>query len=70
MLDKKLLPTTIVDLLKRFGALKIEDLLKRTIKRHKTISKNDLDSMLMKMEIQGMVKVYRLPRGKRRVELV
>jgi DNA-binding PadR family transcriptional regulator len=65
----KLLPSVIVDTLKRSGALKFEELYKRTKKRFNGLSENDLESMLMKMEIQGLVKVYRLPRGKKRIEL-
>ncbi len=66
----KLLPSVIVDTLKRNGALKFEELYKRTKKRFSGFSENDLESILMKMEIQGLVKVYRLPRGKKRIELV
>jgi DNA-binding HxlR family transcriptional regulator len=65
----KLLPSAIVDTLKRNGALKFEELFKNTKKRFSGISENDLEDMLMKMEIQGLVKVYRLPRGKKRIEL-
>lgn len=65
----KLLPSTIVDTLKRNGALKFEDLHKRTKKRFNDLSENDLERILMQMEIQGLVKVYRLPRGKKRIEL-
>ena len=66
----KLLPSVIVDTLKRNGALKFKELHKRTKKRFNGLSENDLESMLMKMEIQGLVKVYHLPRGKKRIELV
>ena len=65
----KLLPSTIVDTLKRNGALKFEELLKNTKKRFSGLTEKDLESILMKMEIQGLVKVYRLPRGKKRIEL-
>lgn len=65
----KLLPSNIVDTLKRNGALKFEELHKRIKKRFNDLSENDLERMLMKMEIQGLVKVYRLPRGKKRIEL-
>ncbi len=65
----KLLPSTIVDTLERNGALKFEDLHKRTKKRFNDLSENDLERILMQMEIQGLVKVYRLPRGKKRIEL-
>ena len=66
---EKLIPSTIVGLLKRTGALKFADLHKRTKKQHSGFSEDHLNSLLMKMEIQGLVKVYRLPKGKRRIEL-
>lgn len=68
-MDQKLIPSTIVGLLKRAGALKFADLFKKTKKQHSGFSEDHLNSMLMKMEIQGLVRVYRLPKGKRRIEL-
>jgi len=68
-MDEKLIPSTIVGLLKRAGALKFDDLHKRTKKQYSGFSADHLNSLLMKMEIQGLVKVYRLPKGKRRIEL-
>ncbi len=68
-MDEKLIPSTIVGLLKRAGALKFDDLHKKTKKLHSGFSEDHLNSMLMRMEIQGLVKVYRLPKGKRRIEL-
>jgi hypothetical protein len=65
----KLLPSAIVDTLKRNGALKFEELHKNTKKRFSGLSENDLESIIMKMEIQGLIKVYRLPKGKKRIEL-
>ena len=67
-MDMKLVPATILELLDRNGALKVEDLLKRTKKRHSILTKSSLDQTLMEMEIRGLVKVYRMPKGKRRVE--
>ncbi|MBN2335097.1 hypothetical protein JXL21_06015 [Candidatus Bathyarchaeota archaeon] len=68
-MDLKLLPSTVIDLLERNGALKFEDLYKRTKKRHDGLSQSELEQALMKLEIQGLVRVYRLPRGKKRIEL-
>ena len=68
-MEQKLTQSTIVDLLKREGALTVEDLYKRTKKRHSSLTNDDLQKRLMRMEIQGLVKVYQMPRGKRRVEL-
>ncbi|MFW6109055.1 MAG: hypothetical protein ACOC6N_01265 [archaeon] len=68
-MDVKLIPARIVELLERNGALKFDELYKRVRKSEKELSENDLNSLLMKMEIQGLVRVYRIPRGKRRIEL-
>ena len=68
-MEQKLTQSTIIDLLKREGALTVEDLYKRTKKRHSSLTNDDLQKRLMRMEIQGLVKVYQMPRGKRRVEL-
>jgi len=68
-MDTKLIPANIIDTLTRTGPLKFADLLKRTKKQHSAFSAEHLNSLLMKMEIQGIVRVYRLPKGKRRIEL-
>jgi len=68
-MDTKLIPPKIIELLERNGALKFDDLYKRVKKFNSDFNENDLNNQLMKMEIQGLVKVYRIPRGKRRVEL-
>lgn len=68
-MDTKLIPAKILELLDRNGALKFDDLYKRTKKTHSGFTEESLNSLLMKMEIQGLVKVYRIPRGKRRIEL-
>jgi DNA-binding PadR family transcriptional regulator len=67
--DRKLLAMTIVDLLQRSGALKYEELYKQTKKRHDDLSEPEMDEALMKMEIEGLVRVYRIPKGKWRIEL-
>jgi DNA-binding PadR family transcriptional regulator len=68
-MDEKLLPTTIIEQLERNGALKFDELLKQVQKRHEGLNESELDTMLMKMEIQGLIRVYRIPKGKRRIEL-
>jgi hypothetical protein len=69
MIDVKLIPAKVVELLERNGALKVDDLHSRVKKTYSGFTEEDLETLLMKMEIQGLVKVYRIPRGKRRVEL-
>jgi len=68
-MDEKLLPTTIIEQLERSGALKFDELLKQVQKRHEGLNESELNTMLMKMEIQGLIRVYRIPKGKRRIEL-
>jgi hypothetical protein len=68
-MDTKLIPAKIIELLERNGALKFDDLYKRTKKSHSGFTEDDLNNFLMRMEIQGLVKVYRIPRGKHRIEL-
>jgi hypothetical protein len=68
-MDVKLIPARVIELLERNGALKFDDLHKRVKKSFSGFTEEDLNTLLMKMEIQGLVKVYRIPKGKRRVEL-
>ena len=68
-MDAKLITPKLIELLERMGALKFDDLHKRLKKGNSGFNENDLNTLLMKLEIQGLVKVYRIPRGKRRVEL-
>jgi hypothetical protein len=68
-MDEKLLPTTIIEQLQRNGALKFDELLKFAQKRHDGLNESELETMLMKMEIQGLIRVYRIPKGKKRIEL-
>ncbi|TRO49327.1 hypothetical protein E2P63_08795 [Candidatus Bathyarchaeota archaeon] len=68
-MDAKLIPAKIVELLQRNGALKFDDLHKRIKKSYSEFTEEDLNILLMQMEIQGQVTVYRIPKGKRRVEL-
>ncbi|TRO43109.1 hypothetical protein E2P30_02885 [Candidatus Bathyarchaeota archaeon] len=68
-MDVKLIPAKVVELLERNGALKFDELQKRIKKTYSGFSEEDLNILLMQMEIQGLVTVYRIPKGKRRVEL-
>ncbi len=68
-MDVKLIPAKIVETLERNGALKFDELYKIVKKSNSEFTERDLNTLLMKMEIQGLVKVYRIPRGKRRIEL-
>lgn len=69
MSDIKLLPIVIVELLEKNGALKLDELHKKIKKSNSDFTEQSLNTLLMKLEIQGIVRVYRIPHGKRRVEL-
>ena len=69
-MDAKLIPSTVVEALGRNGASEFDDLLKQVQKYQSDINENDFAKILMEMEVQGLVRVTRLAKGKRRIELV
>ncbi len=69
-MDAKLIPSTVVEALGKSGAMEFDDLLKQVQKYQKNINENEFGSLLMDMEIQGLVRVTKMAKGKRRIELV
>lgn len=69
-MDVKLIPSTIVETLGKGGALEFDDLLKQVQKYQNGINETELEKILMEMEIQGLVRVTKMAKGKRRIELV
>ena len=65
----KLIPSTVVEALGKSGAQEFDDLLKQVQKYQSDINENDFSKILMEMEIQGLVRVTRMAKGKRRIEL-
>jgi DNA-binding HxlR family transcriptional regulator len=68
-MDAKLIPSTIVEALGKSGAQEFDDLLKQVQKFQKDINETELGKILMEMEIQGLVRVTKMAKGKRRIEL-
>jgi DNA-binding HxlR family transcriptional regulator len=68
-MDAKLIPSTIVEALGKGGALEFDDLLKQVQKYQNGINETELEKILMEMEIQGLVRVTKMAKGKRRIEL-
>jgi hypothetical protein len=68
-LDAKLIPSTVVEALGKSGAMEFDDLLKQVQKYQKNINENEFGKLLMDMEIQGLVRVTKMAKGKRRIEL-
>jgi hypothetical protein len=68
-MDAKLIPSTIVEALGKGGALEFDDLLKQVQKYQNGINETELEKIQMEMEIQGLVRVTKMTKGKRRIEL-
>jgi len=60
----------VVDILEKKNALTDIDLLHDVKDNFGEISLRELNRVLMKLEISGIIRVTRLMKGKRRVELV
>jgi len=60
----------VVDILEKKNALTDIDLLHEVKDNFGEISLRELNRVLMKLEISGIIRVSRLMKGKRRVELV
>ena len=59
----------VVEALQRKGSLTDGDLLDQVKESYGDISFRELNSVLLKLEINGILRVSRLMKGKRRVEL-
>lgn len=68
-MNNKLVTTTIVEELGRNGANTLDDLYTAVHKLHSEMERSFFEETLMIMEIQGLIRVYKMARGKRRVEL-
>jgi len=69
-MDAKLIPSTIVESLGRSGAQEFEELYKAVQKLHSDLNQHEFNRTLMEMEIQGLIRVSRMTRGKKRIELL
>ncbi|TRO46370.1 hypothetical protein E2P65_05870 [Candidatus Bathyarchaeota archaeon] len=68
-MNKRLVTSSVMDALGRNGALYVEDLYKSVHKMHSEMEKESFEEILMLMELQGLLMVYKMPRGKRKAEL-
>lgn len=66
----RLVTSTIVETLNRNGALKVDELYKTVHRLHHDVEKNSFEEMLMVLEVQGLIRIYNMTRGQRRVELI
>jgi DNA-binding PadR family transcriptional regulator len=70
MMNGRLVTSTIVETLGREGAVKVDALYKTVRKLHSDVEKGAFEETLMALEVQGLIRVYNMTRGQRRVELV
>ena len=68
-MNERLVVSSVVDALGRNGALYVDDLYKSVHKMHSDMEKGVFEEVLMLMELQGLLRVYKMPRGKRKAEL-
>lgn len=68
-MDAKLIPSTVIEALGKSGAMEFDDLFKQVQKYQKDINETEFSKLLMEMEIQGLVRVTKMAKGKRRIEL-
>ncbi|MFQ6084722.1 MAG: hypothetical protein ACE5OY_00385 [Candidatus Bathyarchaeia archaeon] len=62
--------TLIVDLLSKKGSMTAETLYKSVRKTIEDLSRREFDATLMRLEVQGLIRVYVTSRERRVVELV
>ena len=60
---------SIIDVIERKGPLTDDDLLREMKNGKEEVSFRELNSILMKLEINGLIRVSRQMKGKRRVEM-
>ena len=61
----KFVTSEIINVLNRSGDQEFDDLFKMVGKMHSDLDSKTFSSYLMKMEIQGLVRVFKMARGKR-----
>ncbi|TLN05320.1 hypothetical protein FDZ71_11590 [bacterium] len=60
----------IVELLEEKGALSTDDLEKKLKEEYETLTTSALEKELMKLELNGMVTITSLGRGRKRIEFI
>lgn len=63
------LPTAIIEILEKKNSMVDKELLKELEGRYGELSFRELNNALMKLEILGIIRVSRLVKGRRMVEL-
>jgi len=69
-MNERLIPITLIETLKRSGGLELANLYRAVEKLHGELDERLFEELLMDLEIRGLVRVYNMARGRKRVELV
>jgi hypothetical protein len=70
MVNRRLLESTIIEMLTKNGAQDFPSLLKSMKDRVQDMDEEDLNRALMNLEVRGILRVYSTAKDKQRVELV
>ena len=65
----RLVQANIVEILQRDGALRFNELFKAIHKMHSDCDQHSFEETLMIMELQGLVRVNNITKGRKRIEL-
>jgi hypothetical protein len=68
-MDSKMIPSIIVESLVRSGAMEFDELFKAVQKLQSDLNQHDFNRTLMELEVQGLIRVSKMTRGKKRIEL-
>lgn len=68
-MKERLVTTNIVETLERSGAMKFKELYKIIHRIHSDVEEHSFEETLMVMELQGLISVFTITKGKRRIEL-
>jgi len=69
MVSRRLLESTIIEMLARYGAQDFPSLLKFTKDRIQDVDDEDLNRALMTLEVRGLLRRYSTTKDKQRIEL-
>ena len=68
-MSSKLIPSTVIEALGRSGAQEVDELFNKVQKYQSDLNQIDFVRILMTMELQGLVRVTKMAKGKKRIEL-
>ena len=68
-LDYKLVSSAIIETLERSGALQYDELFAKVGRLHSELNEVNFQEFIMELEIKGLIRVYDMARGIRRIEI-